>query len=258
MGQDLDRVRDGLTAAVTGTRTGRAVADDLCAACVDLLDVDGAGLWLWTGTSGRSLTTRGVLTIGLDRLQMATGEGPCWDAVRSSTLVTVPDLTGADAHRWPVFSAAAVDLGIRAVFAMPVMTAGVPMGVLYLMRSSPGRITGPALTGVFLAGELAGLPLLDEMTATRTVPVEGHTRVPRSDAAALTRTEVYQAVGMICAQLGVYPAEAMLRLRGYAFANDLTATQVAYLIIDRELELRDDGTGGPGLGNWPQPGGGLE
>jgi len=138
-----------------------------------------------------------------------------------------------------------VDLGIHAVFAVPVTTAGVPMGVLYLVRSRPGRITGSALAGMFLAGELAALPLLDEIGDTPTVPVEGHVHSTRSDYAALTRTEIHQAVGMITAQLGVHPAEAMLRLRGYAFANDLTVSQVAFLIIERRLQLEDDSTGGP-------------
>ena len=48
------------------------------------------------------------------------------------------------------------------------------------------------------------------------------------------------------------------RLRGYAFANDLTGSQVAYLIIERRLQLDDDGTGTHGrleIDQWPEPGG---
>ena len=65
--------------------------------------------------------------------------------------------------------------------------------------------------------------------------------------AALARVEVYQATGMVMAQLGVGPAEALARLRAHAFANDLTASQVAWSIVERELSLEpDNGRHDPG------------
>jgi AmiR/NasT family two-component response regulator len=63
--------------------------------------------------------------------------------------------------------------------------------------------------------------------------------------AALTRVEVYQAAGMLIAQLGVTAAEALVRLRGYAFAHDMTASEVAWEIIERRLRLADDAAHGP-------------
>ncbi|MGS0684001.1 GAF domain-containing protein [Nakamurella sp. GG22] len=260
MAEGWDVVRDGLTAAVGGSGTARAVAKQLCLACVDLLGMQGAGLWLVTGDStGHSLSRCGVVTASLEWSQFSAGKGPCWEAVETASFVTAPDLTGADSARWPAFTAAAAAGGVRAVFAMPVTVAGVPMGALYLCRSRPGRLTGPAQSGAFLAGELAALPLLDLIAETRSVAV-GSPPSTRSDIGWLTRSEVYQAVGMITAQLGVHPAEAMLRLRGHAFAHDLTVSQVAFQIIERQLQLDDDGTGTDGwhdLDGWPESGGGL-
>ena len=255
---DWDRVRDRLTAAVGGARRGHALAERLCRTCADVLEADGAGLWLVTnGSACESLSTCGALTAELDRRQIADGAGPCWDAVRSATLVTAPDLTGADAARWPAYAAAGGAAGIGAVFAVPVSVAGVPTGALYLCRSRTGALTGSALAGALLAGELAVLPLLDVIADTAALPAVAAAPLSKNDFAWLTRAEIYQAVGMISAQLGVHPAEALLRLRGYGFANDLTSSQVAFQIIEHHLQLEDDGTGTEGrytLGDWPESG----
>lgn len=260
MRRNRDRVRAGLTASVGGASRGRALADQLCSACIELLDVQGAALWLVPpGRAPVSLSRCGAVTAGLDRAQLSSGQGPCWDAINTSTLVSAPDLHTADPSRWSPFTRAATEAGIRAVFAVPVTVSGVPTGVLYLCRARSGGLAGPALAGAFLAGELAVLPLLDMVADTRTPAVEPTAPVPRDEYGWLTRAEIYQAVGMIAAQLGVHPTEALLRLRGYAFANDLTANQVAFLIIERRLHLEDDGAGRvgrPELG-WPELGGEL-
>jgi hypothetical protein len=42
---------------------------------------------------------------------------------------------------------------------------------------------------------------------------------------------------MVMAQLDISPLEALVRIRAYAFAEELTAGQVAQLIIGRQLRL---------------------
>ncbi len=65
--------------------------------------------------------------------------------------------------------------------------------------------------------------------------------------ASLERVEVYQATGMIVAALEVTPADALVRLRAHAISRNLTASDVAYQILNRRLVLdRDD---------WHEPGG---
>ncbi len=67
---------------------------------------------------------------------------------------------------------------------------------------------------------------------------------PGSDAwaelNALSRAEVSQATGMVMAQLGIDPAEALVRLRAHAYATDRSAIDVARDILDRRLRLEDD------------------
>jgi AmiR/NasT family two-component response regulator len=56
----------------------------------------------------------------------------------------------------------------------------------------------------------------------------------------LSRTEVSQATGMLVAQLGVEPAEALVRLRAHAYSTGRSATAVARDILDRRLTLEAD------------------
>jgi hypothetical protein len=45
---------------------------------------------------------------------------------------------------------------------------------------------------------------------------------------------------MLVAQLGVEPAEALVRLRAYAYSTGRSATDVARDILDRRLKLAAD------------------
>ena len=48
---------------------------------------------------------------------------------------------------------------------------------------------------------------------------------------------------MLVIQLGVPPAEEMIRLRAHAFATDTTVGDVAHQILDHRLHLGDDAPG---------------
>jgi AmiR/NasT family two-component response regulator len=51
---------------------------------------------------------------------------------------------------------------------------------------------------------------------------------------------IYQAQGMVTVQLGVNLAEAMARIRAYAYANQQPITDVARDIVSRKIRLEDD------------------
>jgi len=244
MGSEGDQVRAGLTATLAGAGRGRVAADRLCAGCVDLLVVDGAGLSIVSaGAAFRSLGASGAGAREFDELQFTLGEGPGLDAVESAAPVLAADLDGPGGKRWPAFAGAATRLGVRAVFALPVTVAGFPVGVLCLCRRRPGPLAGAALRGGFLAAELAVLPVLDVLGIDMNAAVQDDTSTAWDELGSLMRSEVYQAAGVLTAQLGVPPAEALVRLRAHAFASGMTASEVAYQILDHSLHLGDDAAG---------------
>lgn len=243
--------RDGLRAefaeAVRGVEPGLAAADRLCRACVELLDVDGAAISLVTaGATHGTFGSSNALSRRLDEYQFTFGEGPCLDSVRNSSAVHVPDLGATGEARWPAYSGAVLGEGVHAVYALPVSVSTTVVGVLDLFRSDPRELDGTNLAGSYLAAELAALPLLDLMTAdVDWAGVSGGD--PWSQLSSLERVEVYQATGMIIARLDVGPAEALVRLRAHAFAHGLTASEVAWSIVRRELVLEADDS-------WRDPG----
>jgi hypothetical protein len=238
----LEQLRDDLGAAVAGAGTALAAADRLCLACVQLLEVDGAAVSLmYDGSTRGTFGSSGELSRRLDEFQFTFGEGPCLDAVFSGAPVLVSDLSDAGEQRWPAFRGAMLDAGMQAVFAMPVVIASAHIGALDLFRKTSGSLTNGGLSGGLMAAKLAALPLLDLMTSD----VDWDSAAQGDDGweqlASLERVEVYQATGMIIARLEIDAAEALVRLRAYAFARGLTASEASWAIVEKRVTLDGDG-----------------
>jgi hypothetical protein len=237
-----DGLRVKMGAAMSGASSALAAADQLCAACVELLDVDGASISLmYDGTTRGTFGSSGEMSRRLDELQFTFGEGPCLDAVRDGAPVLVADFNDPAEGRWPAFSGALLDAGVCAVFALPVAVAHDHVGALDLFRRRSGPLSAEGLAGGVLAAELAALPLLDLMTADVDWDGEAQSEDGWDQLASLERVEVYQATGMIIEALGVGPADAMVRLRAHAFAHAMTASDVAWGVVERRISLDTDG-----------------
>jgi hypothetical protein len=236
-----DRLQADLEAAMAGPGDRLAAADRLCLACVDLLAVDGAAISLmYDGATQGTFGSSGELSRRLDELQFTFGEGPCLDAVAEKRPVLVPDVGSPTERRWPAFSAALLDVGVHAVFALPAEIATTHVGVLDLFRHEPGPLSADGLTGGLLAAKLAALPLMDLMTSEVDWSAADERGDGWSQLASLERVEVYQATGMVMEQLDVGPAEALVRLRAHAFATGQTASEVAWAVVERRLRLDAD------------------
>ena len=233
-------IHEQLLAAVGGEQRLEA-GDRLCRACVNLLEVDAAAISLiFDGVNAATLGSSSRLARAYDELQFTLGEGPCLESVARRAPVLVLDLSDPDDVRWPAYGAAMLAYQIRGVYAMPVLVAGEYVGALDLFRFQPGPLGAEQLAGAVAAAELAAIPVLDLMNADLQAAVSD----PRSNAWAelntLSRAEVSQATGMLVAQLGVEPAEALVRLRAHAYATNRSATEVARDILDRRLRLEAD------------------
>lgn len=103
----------------------------------------------------------------IEDLQHTLEEGPCRDAASRQRPVVAADLTtGPWRQRWPRFTPAALEAGVRAVFALPLHAGGVRHdGAVDLYRRSPGGLDGAeqatALAFAAAATELITLEDLD-------------------------------------------------------------------------------------------------
>jgi ANTAR domain/GAF domain len=242
-----EELRERFEAAL-GTARGAAAADRLCQACVDSLAVDGAAISLVldgkpTGTFGCSSPA----SRELDELQFTFGEGPGLDAVAQAGPILVPDLADAAEQRWPAYSAAMLRAGMPAVYALPVTVANMPAGSLTLFRVRPGSLDPAELAGSFVVAEFAALPLLDMMSEALDAAVTEPGSSAWAELGVLSRVEVNQATGVLIAQLDIEPPDALIRLRAYAFAHDMSGSEVARDVIAHRLTLDTDSS-------WRRPG----
>ena len=234
-------LRVGLGAAMAGPGGALGAADRLCRACVELLPVDGAAISVtYAGMSQGTFGSSSALSRRLDEFQFTFGEGPCQDASASGLPVLVSDVLGSSSPRWPAFARAVAEAGVRAVYALPVVIAGTRVGALDLFRERPGPLSEDALQGGLWAAELAALPLFTLMTADVDWAAVGESGDAWEQLASLQRVEVHQATGMLSVQLDIDAAEALLRLRAYAFSHGLTASEAALAIVQRRVSLADE------------------
>ena len=233
-------IHQQLLDAVEGRR-GVAAADRLCEACVSLFDIDAAAISLvFDGANAGTLGSSDASARRYDELQFTVGEGPCLESVARRAPVLVADLADPTDTRWPAYGPAMLANDIRFVFAMPVVVAGEHVGALDLFRGQPTRLDGGQVAGAVAAAELAGIPLLDLLNGDLQAAVYDPTSNAWAELNALSRAEVSQATGMVVAQLGIAPAEALVRLRAHAYSTGRTATDVARDILDRRLRLEAD------------------
>jgi hypothetical protein len=229
----------GVTAALLAlghdVRDDRALAEQICLACVAGLDIDGAAISMHTASPLReTLWATDATAELLEELQFTLGEGACMDAARSGRPVLIPDIADvAQTSRWPVYAEAVVEqTGVGAVFALPLQWATINLGVLDLHRKAPGRLTSAGLSDALGAADVGALMLL----GLRTDP--GEDRV--WDRSWGDRVEIHQATGMVVAQMDVNATDAFARLRAYAFAEHRLLGDVARDVVARRLRFTED------------------
>jgi ANTAR domain len=238
----------GLVARQAARRGGRVSAGDACAAAVDAVEVSGA--WLVAARStgaGHLMQATDEVSELLAELELTLGEGPGRDAAAAGGPVLASDLGEAGAvRRWPVFAPAACQAGAGAVFAFPLQVGAIRAGVMSLYRERPGSLSAFQLGDALVFADTATLLLLEAQGQAA-----GGLRPQAGQPAdlALHRAEIDQATGMLTEQLDVGIADAFVRLRAYAYVNDLRLTVVAHDIVARRLRLHpepDSSEGGTG------------
>lgn len=232
----------GLVAGHASLRGGTVTAADACTAAVSAVEVTGAWLIAAAGQeAGYLMWVTDEVSEHLAELELTVGEGPSLDASVSGGPVLASDLETSDAAcRWPVFALAALQAGAGAIFAFPLRIGAIRAGVLGLYRVRPGPLTTFQLGDALVFADTATLLLLEAQDGTAGGgPTPAGAGGQPADL-ALHRAEIDQATGMLTEQLGTGIAEALVRLRAFAYAHDRRLSEVAGDIVARRLRLSAD------------------
>jgi GAF domain-containing protein len=193
------RVEDALAEIVQTTHT--------------IFNVDGAGLMLAdTEHHLRNAAVSDARFDHLEDLQVRHGEGPCVAAFDNKELVGSEDL--AEDERWPLFSEAAVERGVRAVLASPLPYNQDAVGVVAVISQKP-RPWSPE-------GELALLAFTDLAALLIASMMQGEQQselAAQLQGALNSRAVIEQAKGILVGQQGIAPRAAYEQLRAQARAQ---------------------------------------
>ena len=187
----------------------------------ELFAVDGAGLMLIDPDQLlRNVADSDERVDHLEELQIEHGEGPCVDAFEDKELIHAADLT-AEA-RWPKFSPAAVERGLRAVLASPIPYNQMAIGVVVVFSTKVHPWSPEGELALVAFTDLAALTIANTMQSEQRGELA--TQLQRAlDARVL----IEQAKGALVARDGVTAKEAFEQMRRRARAERRRVVEVA-------------------------------
>jgi GAF domain/ANTAR domain len=210
---------------------------------VTSIPVSGAAISASMSPTARStmFATNGIAA-RMEDLQIDLGEGPGTDALRARGPVLISDLqdVASLAGRWPAFTPAALTEGARAVFAFPLILGAADIGLLGLYRDQPGSLDDDAHATAVRLADAAMFALIELSNPGEDLDAEASLDRLSNEDSDFFRAEVFQAIGMVTAQLGVSVEEAAARLRAFAYADDRAVADVARDVVARTLRFAPD------------------
>ena len=211
----------------------------LCQTAAARLPVSGVAVSVHSGlVTSEVLCATGALSRELEELQLTVGEGPSLEVLDGGRAVLVRELDSVEQQaRWPLFTAAAVEAGARALFVLPLRLGAIGVGVFVLVSDGPDPLSAEELAEGWVFAEFALRLVLDEQAGVG--PQEGY---PVVDWVSDSRPEIHQATGMISVQLGVGIVEAFSRLRAQAFIQGRPLSELAADVVARRERFDPDHT----------------
>ena len=208
------------------------LCSSLCSSFIDALPVTGAALSAFSGSQQETtLCASDDLAARLDELQFDLGEGPRWEAARSRIPVLLPYVRSMTHEKWPVFGKALVDSDAQALFVFPLLVGAMDIGVVELYSCAPGTLNEAELVTARALADRAAWSLL------RRILVPDSEQDFPGGGLSPSRREIHQATGMVLAQTGGTAADALLLLRGHAFANGRSVRETSNEVLEKRLNF---------------------
>jgi GAF domain-containing protein len=202
--------------------------------CVEMLDVDAAGLLLVDSDGALRLVAASTEQARVAELfQIQNDEGPCLDCYRTGQVVMVSNIRSKEAAaRWPRFSTAARQMGFAGVHAIPMRLRDQVIGTLNLFRGKPDGLDPSVARAARALVDVATIGILQERAVHQQEVVAGQLQV-----ALNSRVVIEQAKGILAERLQTTPDQAFLTLRRYARTHNHPLTQLAADVIQGTVRI---------------------
>jgi transcriptional regulator with GAF, ATPase, and Fis domain len=225
---DMSREHDLASALVEAADT---LVDDfdvidflhtLAERCVQLLDVDAAGLMLVDQRGQLHATAASAENARLLELfELQSDAGPCVDAFRTGDPVVNADLH-ANYEHWPSFAEAAELAGYVSVHALPLRLRDTVIGALNLFCSRPGPLSQDDIR----AGQALADVATNGILAQRTI-YQAELLTTQLQTALTSRVVIEQAKGVLAERHQVDVDTAFAMMRRHARNHNVHLSDVA-------------------------------
>lgn len=199
--------------------------------CVELLDVDGAGIML-VGPDRRlqTLAASSERLTQVEMVQLRTGRGPCVQCFATGSEVAESDLRTS--RHWPQFTAAALAAGYHSVHALPLRLRTETLGAMNLFRRQPGSLSAADRRAGQGMADIATIGILQERAVSR-----GTALTEQLQGALTSRVLVEQAKGVIAARADMDMDAAFGLLRRFARQHNRRLAEAARAVIEGSVDI---------------------
>jgi transcriptional regulator with GAF, ATPase, and Fis domain len=220
-----------LAGALVGDFDVVEMLDRLVRSCVDLLDVDAAGILLLNQdqTLEVAASSNGAARY-TEIFQVQSRSGPCVDVVRTGRPVVVTE-RGEIERRWPAFGRAVARFGYSAVHAVPMRVHDETIGALDLFSTTPPGLDELDAEVTQALADAATIGIMQQRSITRATLLAEQLQL-----ALTTRTSVEQAKGIVAEYAGVDVETAFEAIRTFARSHRSKLSSVAEQLVVRALD----------------------
>ncbi|MFJ4331023.1 MULTISPECIES: GAF and ANTAR domain-containing protein [unclassified Streptomyces] len=188
-----------------------------------IADCDAAGILILRGKKVQSLAPTEQVVIDSDELQGRVGEGPCFDAARTSTRerqFRIADFTD-EAVRWPKYVPEARRLNLGSMMGFLLFTEDEDLGALNLYSFRPGAFTEADETAGWLLASHAAVAFSSARTHAQLQEAIG------------TRHTIGEAMGILMGRHRLTEDQAFAALRRYSQDHNVKLRDVAARVCER-------------------------
>ena len=204
----------------------------LCTVAAEITAVKSSGIALTNEMLMTRFCASNAMARSLIDAEVTFGEGPGIRAVEINDVVAVADLLAVPAGEWMAYTPAALALGARSVYALPVRIGVIRVGVLCLYHDEPLALSDAQSTDALIMASVVGRGIIALQAGANS---HGLSEELQNEAAF--DFTVHQAAGMVAVQAAVPIASALVALRMHAFAQSQSLATIATRVVARQLRF---------------------
>ena len=234
---DLTEIMTRLAGVLFSEETLQSALDLTCRlARTTLPDAAGAGVTLGRNGKNHTAAYTDEIVEQADAKQYELDEGPCLDAIRNNEVVIVNDVMTEE--RWPRWTPAAAELGLKSSVSAPLEVHGEAIGACKVYS----KVQGSYDEG---HGEILGM--FGESSAIVLANMQGYLDAQdlseQLKVALISRDVIGQAKGILMEREGVDDEAAFAMLRQASQTQNIKLREIARSIVETTQGRASDVTG---------------